>query len=160
LIITIAIRLKTRAEAGALKKDPGTGGAQGLRSGSRGWVWEAAGAKLNSQVRAVVPRRRRFERWIVVFAFLIEDPAAPAPADRWNAEARPMMAGPLISRRVVSSMALPQWCQNSASKMMIGSGIPSNQRSKPLPRPTGASNVRYVVDTTTSRDESSMSLFV
>jgi hypothetical protein len=32
---------------------------------------------------------------------------------------------------------------------MIGSGIPSSQSSKPLPRPTGASNVRYVVETTT-----------
>jgi hypothetical protein len=48
-------------------------------------------------------------------------------------EARPVSAGPRTEE------PFPQWCQNSAKMMMIGSGIPSSQSSKPLPKPTETS---------------------
>jgi len=36
-----------------------------------------------------------------------------------------------------------QWCQNNASKMMIGNGTPISQSSKPLPKPMISSIAFY-----------------
>jgi hypothetical protein len=48
-------------------------------------------------------------------------------------------------RKSASCVRSPQWCQNSANRMMIGMGTPSSQRSAPLPKPMTTS-IAFRVD--------------
>jgi hypothetical protein len=41
----------------------------------------------------------------------------------------------LINKRSENGVTRRQWCQNSANKMIIGSGTPSSQSKAPRPKP-------------------------
>jgi hypothetical protein len=48
---------------------------------------------------------------------------------------------------------LAQWCQNNASRMMMGNGTPKSQSRMPRPNPMSRSFVNCQMHTTTSRPE-------